>query len=443
MEADTNTIISKLYARLDTHMKEVVRGASTAFALKVLAAGLAFGLNVVLGRTLGASGAGLYFLAFGATAIAAEIGRLGLAGTLVRYVARFASSEQWGSVRGVYDKAMGVALVASLLSATALYLLAPILASKVFSEPALTPHLQLMALAVLPLALFRLYANALQGLKRVRDSLLVQSVLPPLLTLPLVAWLGPAHGVSGAVVSYTFAAWIVLVIGLWQWRRLTPHLKAAHGVFGTRDLFASCVPLFWGSVLQMIMNWGPTLLLGVWADSAQVGVFALGSRIAGLTSFVLVAVNSIVAPKFAALYAERNTVALSSTARNSAKLMTLVAGPLLLVFLVFPESIMSVFGKEFVNGATMLTILALGQFVNVVTGSVRSLLIMSGNERLFRNNQIACVLLLLALSLALIPVYGGIGAAVAAATTLSVQNISAALLVRWKLGISTLPGGWI
>ncbi|MCW8816038.1 MAG: hypothetical protein OQK59_08655, partial [Chlorobium sp.] len=49
--------------RIDVHMLEVINGAAVALVLKVLGAGLTFLFNLVLARTLGAEGAGLYFLA--------------------------------------------------------------------------------------------------------------------------------------------------------------------------------------------------------------------------------------------------------------------------------------------------------------------------------------------------------------------------------------------
>ena len=52
----------RLLHNFDHHMREVVRGASIAFVLKVAAVGIGFGVNVVLARSLGAESTGLFFL---------------------------------------------------------------------------------------------------------------------------------------------------------------------------------------------------------------------------------------------------------------------------------------------------------------------------------------------------------------------------------------------
>ena len=46
---------------------------------------------------------------------------------------------------------------------------------------------------------------------------------------------------------------------------------------------------------------------------------------------------------------------------------------------------MSIFGKGFIGGIWLLRILAIGQFINAVTGSVGYILTMSGHEKDIRN----------------------------------------------------------
>jgi hypothetical protein len=68
-------------------MREVVAGASSAFVIKVIAAVSGLGLSIALARTIGAEGAGVYYLAFTITPVAATVARLGLDNVVVRLVA--------------------------------------------------------------------------------------------------------------------------------------------------------------------------------------------------------------------------------------------------------------------------------------------------------------------------------------------------------------------
>ena len=64
---------------------------------------------------------------------------------------------------------------------------------------------------------------------------------------------------------------------------------------------------------------------------------------------------------------------------------------------------------------------------------------MCGYERLMRNNMAVWAGVGLVLNLLLIPPLGVIGAAIAAATTLALQMITAAIMVWQKLGVVTIP----
>ena len=296
-----------------------------------------------------------------------------------------------------------------------------------------------MAIAVVPLALLTLHAHALQGLKKIAESISILSVTVPLLTCLIAIFFVPSYGINAAVLGYLFATIATLLLGRWFWQTAVDSFKTQLAGFDRSELLASSMPLFGVVLMNMVITWSPMLFLGVWESSENVGIYSAASRTAMLTSFVLVAVNSIAAPKFAALYQQGDIQALGNVARDSAKIMIVLASPALLLFLLFPEWVLSVFGEEFKQGAVVLMILSVGQFINVATGSVGYLLMMSGHERLMRNNLLFCAIVCVLLNLWLIPNYGIVGAAISAAITLSMQNIIAMILVSNKLNIMTVP----
>ena len=171
----------------------------------------------------------------------------------------------------------------------------------------------------------------------------------------------------------------------------------------------------------------------------MVGIYGAAMRVAMLVGFILFAFNTIVTPKFAALYGQKDFEALSALARDTAGLMTLLAAPVLLIFMVVPTWILGLFGPEFTTGAMVLTILTIGQFINVATGSAGNLLIMTGNEKLMRNTTVFSTLLNIVLNTVLILKFGIIGAALAHAITLATMKIIQVFLVYRKLSIFIIP----
>jgi O-antigen/teichoic acid export membrane protein len=426
----------------DRHMREIVRGASAAFLLKVFGALLTFCLYVAIGRLLGPAQSGRYFLALTVATVAAVVGRIGLDGTMLRLIAGNAAVEDWVAVRGVYRTGMTIGLAGSAAAMVVVALLAPLLAAQLFADTDLVQPIRWMAFSIVPSALIVLIARALLGLKQVRDANLVNDVGVPAVALASVGLLVPRAGMIGAVWSYTVASLITMIFGLWRWREAAPQLRHLRGAFQARAVLQSSVPLYWVACLQLVMTWTSTLALGMWATPRDVGIFGVANRSATLTSFILLAVNNIAAPKFAALHRAGDIATLGRVARDSARLMALVSAPILVICLLVPGPVMRLFGAEFASGANVLSVLAMGQFVNVVTGSVGFLLIMCGYEGLYRNAFLFCAAISIGLNVLLIPRFGIMGAAVATAGSLALQNLIAAAMVWRKLGVVTIPFLW-
>ena len=144
------------------------------------------------------------------------------------------------------------------------------------------------------------------------------------------------------------------------------------------------------------------------------------------------------APRFASLYRGNDMAALENLAIKSVKLITLFALPVIGAMLVFPSFLMSLFGSEFSEGAALLQILAIGQFINAMTGSVGFLLIMSGHERDMRNVTLMSGTLALLLTWFLTAQFGIVGAAIGTAVAVATQNLLAVYFVKKRLGFNTL-----
>jgi O-antigen/teichoic acid export membrane protein len=117
--------------------------------------------------------------------------------------------------------------------------------------------------------------------------------------------------------------------------------------------------------------------------------------------------------------------------------------PLALVIIVFARPLMRIFGHDFEYGWPILVIGTVGQLVNCGVGSVGFLLLMSGHERRLVRVQIAMATVMVILSAGLVPLWGLIGAAVAAAATNVGSNLWNLLEVRRALGFSPYNRGYL
>jgi len=110
---------------------------------------------------------------------------------------------------------------------------------------------------------------------------------------------------------------------------------------------------------------------------------------------------------------------------------------LFVLIVVFSEFVLDIFGNEFEIGKNTLIILAIGQFINAVSGSVGFLLNMTGKQRIFKNIFLIAVIINVVLNFILIPKYGMVGAAIATMISVAVWNIVSVVYIKLEFNIRT------
>lgn len=347
----------------------------------------------------------------------------------------------WMSVKGSYKSGLRLVLYSSSVSTLILICMSKKIAIKLFAKTELYTPLLFMTLAVIPLAFLTIYSELLKGLKLIKNSQLIQGVFPPALTILFFYSIGRKFDLLGAVGSLNLSVIITAFIGLYMWRQATPNLKGIDGRIKPRKLLESSIPLFFIMVVNLLIDRIPVFVLGIYCESADVGIFSISLRTTMLTSFILISVNSIAAPKFAELYSLKDRINLRRTAVQSQRIMLIFASPILAFFLLFPKFVLSLFGPDFGSGSSVLIILAIGQFINVSFGSVGFLLIMTGHERILKNISILGLAFCFILNIVFVPSLGILGAALATAIVVVIKNIMAFIFVIKLLDINIFSIG--
>jgi O-antigen/teichoic acid export membrane protein len=413
---------------------------ASAFAVQIAGAGLAFLFSVMLARLVGVAGVGLYFLAITIVDISATISRLGLESASLRFASIAYSRSDRGSLAALYRKSTSLAFGAGIAIALPVWLIASHLSLGGEKAQEFRAELPLLVFAVAPVALLVVQAEFLKAVGSTATGTFSQAVVPSLLLLAgsIVLWFLGAGTVHAVFLTYVIVARasVILAIVMWHWR--VPGIWRERGSFDMGRLLRTSTPLLLVNSMNLVLGWTDVLVLGMWRDAAEVGIYGIALRIALLTAFVLSAINVVVAPQFAALHAQGNDTALKRLAQQSALWTLIAAAPAILVLLLVPDLILQIFGPQFKDGAGALRILALGQLVNVATGSVGVLLVMTGHEKLMRNIVAASAALNLLGNLVLVPRYGAIGAAASTALSLAFMNILSWFMVRKILHINVL-----
>lgn len=434
-------LMAALDARLhDVHLRDVLKDTGYGFLLRVGGGGLAFGGNWLLARLLGPSGVGIYYLAFTTITIAAVLSRIGLNETCVRYASPAFAAGDWATVAGVRRTASRLVLAASAAITAILLIAAPAISVHVFHQPGLTDTLRVIALALVPFALLNINAMMLQSVRHVPAGTLAQAAAIPGAFFILLAFSGIFIATPAtAAACYTLATVVAFAGVHLFWKHGVRHASIAAKHFDPKMLLRTGFRIMGVNSISLVMTWTDTVCLGIWRPSTEVGLYSIAVRIALLTSLVVSAVNSAVGPKFAQLSAQRNTNALRTLTQRTSLVMTFIAVPVSAVLLIFPEFILGLFGHDFSAAFVVLMILAVGQFVSVVTGALGHLMMMSGHEKSLRNIIIISAVLNVILNVILVPSFGMVGAAIATTISLITMSLMCVASVRRSLGIWSIP----
>ncbi|NND55477.1 MAG: oligosaccharide flippase family protein [Gammaproteobacteria bacterium] len=408
-----------------------------AFAARVVAAGAVFILNVIIARQLGAANTGLFYLGLSVVGVAAVLARLGLDSAVVRFVAAHAGRAEWSAIAAIYRRYLAVAVCSAAGFALLLYIGSNWLSREVFAKPELGSILSTLAIALVPFVIVVLHSQFLQGIRRAALGLYAQTALVQTLLLLLLLGL-MLSGVSWSVVDlttfYATVAVLAAVAMVLTWWRSAHVSVAPAGKYNFAPFRKSAKTLFPVAVMdQIVQPWAPVVALGIWADAAQVGLFVAANRLAALVSFAILPVNTMLAPKVSALTSEKDFKGVQHLSRRAMLLISLVAVPLIVPLVFATDRIMTLFGSEFAAGGSLLLILVVGQAVNVITGPARTLLVMTGHERLYRRASMMGGIIILIGCFLWVPDHGGIGAAAATAAGLIATKVFAAIMVRSRL----------
>ena len=192
------------------------------------------------------------------------------------------------------------------------------------------------------------------------------------------------------------------------------------------------------TLISVGISFTETFVLGLFHSDDKVGLYAAALRLALIINFIIIAFNTILAPKFSALYRQQRLSEIQRLARQSILLMSALTLPLVLLYISFPALLLSLFGSDFASASPALMILGIGQMVNVASGPVGILLQMSGQERAYRNNVLITSFATIGSALLLIPPYAVTGAALSATFGILLLNGLSLLSVRKGLGIHLL-----
>ncbi len=404
---------------------------------------LAFLVQIPLTRLLGAENYGIYVYVLSWVMIAAVFTRLGMDITFVKYIPTYVTEKKWPSMKGILAFGFGgaVAVCVLLIGIVSAGLYIFDLQTSVF-----LPFIPVGAALLVVLTISQLTKEALRGLKLVILSEIMEGIIRPfiflaffLLFFPLFSE-GHAHAALWGNILAALAVTVLLSFHLW--RQIPAPVKTAKPDFSDRPAWLSlALPMILMAGMGLLLSRTDIIMLGTIAGTADAGIYAIGSRLADLTTVGLLAANTILAPQISELYHSDQRERLQSLLKISAWFVFAFTFCVALVLTILGPFLLSLFGEAFGAAYVPMLILLVGQMVNALAGPIGFLMLMTGYQKQTAKMLFLAVLLNIVGNAVLVPYYGMNGAAIS--TGFSVAFVIVTLFIwivkNMQLNPSILP----
>jgi O-antigen/teichoic acid export membrane protein len=416
-------------------LKEPIR---IGWALLTRGAGslMKFAMSLLVARTLGTEGAGLFFLFIAWGNLLGVLASIGLPSYTLRTVSVLEDSARGNPVSQRFvAAALRIGLLAGITMVVVVVLFSRFLAYLFLSSTEFAYIIATAGLAGLFLIILKILTEALTGRGEIIKAMQLENVVAPLVVvifLSVSLFAGNQIDPQAAISAYLAGMLLALLLARWFWVRRGPGSSRQVAPGGKApELSAREMASFWGvGAAGVVANNVAIIALPLFASPAEVGLFGIANRMATMSVTILDALANIFNPAFARRYAHRDATGLRRELFQSQVYSVLAYIPVVLLFLFFAEPLLGVVGSDFVAARQFLMILLVGQLINCATGLAGGLLNMSHRQYLTTYVLVGQALLTVCLVAVLGANFGGPGVAIAFATAVGVRNLLLYVLAR-------------
>lgn len=423
--------------RQATDVRTLAAGASISLTGEMTARGVSMLTQVFMARWLGAASFGLYAIGWTLLRLFGIVSTLGLEAGVTYFGANYRRYDL-GKFKGAVLESIAITFVAGIGIGAGLWYAAPVLAEQMFRKPEASSVIRLFVPA------FGLYGVAFvaNGITRLAGQMkysAYSSVTRSLSTLTFFCcffFLG--WGLEGAVAASVAGLLVCTIVAIYFVIRLFPVLfsKKVRARWIGRELLSFSLSVQFAGLSYTILMFIDRLFVASFCGSADMGIYQAASQLTLLFSILTGAFHAIFRPMVADLHARKEERRLAELYRVCPKWTFYASIPLFLTIVCAPGAVVEfVYGTAYAPAAVPLVILSVGQLFVVLTAPSQTMLVMTGRQRVYSYATLSTLLADLILSFVLIPSFGVIGAAVAAAISNVILNSFTTIAVRRRLSV--------
>ncbi|MBI5870720.1 MAG: oligosaccharide flippase family protein [Actinobacteria bacterium] len=409
------------------YLPRVASGAVINFSGIIGRMILVYGYTFLLARMLSVSELGEYFLMFTIINLLGLAALVGLDTGVVRYVALYAGEGRMGLARKTLQAGLMFGLPVSLLFTAVLFVNAQFVSDHFFENSADAVNgIRIFSLAIPLLVAARLFNATTQGMHQMKYQVLSRDICEQIAKIGLSFFvLIMGAGLLGVVWANVIAISAAVVLAFFF------AMKVLAGPRGPSDVVvrpAAAVlrysfPLAFANIVIALLLWVDTLMLGYLGSPEDVGLYGVALKISVIGAKIITAFAIVFTPIIADLWNRGRKAELQELYLTVSRWIFMLSIPIFLLLVLFPDSLMSIFGPDFAVGGTTLVFLAIGQLLSATTGAAGLMVIMSGHSKIELLNVTVTLAFNAMLCFLLIPHFGITGAAIAHMSGLGLVNL--------------------
>ena len=425
----------------DKKFSEILRGTFWALSARLFAAVLALTASVIIARIYGAEMVGILALLDSFLLLSSVVAVQGMDTAALRLIPEHMAAHSSRSAFLLYRKILFFILAASIGLGLLLFFGSTFVAEEVFAKPYMSFYFAYGSGFLIFKSMLVLNTKAVRGLKMIKMFAFMQMLFHSLNVIFLVLlWLlafgekSPLYAQLASLAIAGFFSWIVIEYDFSK-RDLT---SGKTYCMPMRTIYEISSPMLLTTGMTFVIGQTSLIVLGIFRPDADVGYFSVATKLATLTTFILSAVNTMAAPKFAELFFQNKLDDLFYIAQKSAKLIFWLTAPILFVLIIFGKFILNLgYGDAFMAAHPALCILVVGQFANSISGSTALFMNMTGHQNIFRNIMVSAAGINVVFNFILVPPFGLSGAAISATVCMCFWNFATLFYINNKYGQTT------
>lgn len=417
--------------RTPSLIQRYLRGSSLLLAGRLVSVTLNFLVQVLTVRYLAKNDYGAFAFALGMASLASSLSMLGLGKSVPRLVALHQERRDEPRAFGIIAIALATVWIVGLAIVAGVHLLEGVIGTRLVTDrESLGLLLLLVALAPLD-ACDHLLQQLTAVFSSPRTIFLRRQIMGPSLKLAsiliVIATSGGAYLLAWGYLVGSVLGVSLYAVGLfrtWRGGGYFDRLRTSPLVFPVREVRDFSLPLLSSEIAVMLRGTAAVALLEYLRVPADVAEYRAVLPVAGLNMLVADAFGFLFVPVASRMFAQQDRNGINELYWQTSLWIAVLTFPIFAVTCALAGPLaVTFFGQDYASATMLLAILAVGYYLNAALGFNAATLRVHGKLRTIVMNDCIAAVACVVMSVFLIKYYGGLGAALATAGTLVLQNV--------------------